>query len=274
MNTKRHTLRETLTLSVPVSDQVEKAAARSTLGVPVQNVAVENATDIPPGAAALLQDLLPVVRQHNPNPATFRYVVKRVRESCQLQTPVRPRHLPRYLSPAEIYAVTETARASFSVRHLVLLHLLFSTGLRISEAQKLDVRDVDFFQHQIMVREGKGKKDRIVLITPKVLDQLRLYLDGEGLKVGPLFPSQKQPGRSVTARQLQRMYADVCAAAGLGRLHPHTARHTFAMLCRARGMALQDIQALLGHSSIKTTEIYARIAHTPELRERYLQLFP
>lgn len=268
---KRHLLCETPTLPPASLAGLGAALPRERIVPQAGNVVVRKKDDVPSGAAVLIDDLLPIVRSHNPSPATFRYVVKELRRRCGLATPVRPLRFPRALTPAEVFSVTEIARSRFSPRHLVLAHLLFATGLRVSEVQKLDVRDIDFVQHQILVREGKGRKDRVVMVSPKVLDHLRLFLDGS--RSGPLFSSQKRPGRCVSTRQLQRMYSELCVAAGLGPLHPHTARHTFAMLCRARGMALQDIQALMGHSSVKTTEIYARMAITPELRERYLLLF-
>jgi len=95
--------------------------------------------------------------------------------------------------------------------------------------------------------------------------QIRLFAADR--RAGPIFE-----GASV--RTLQRWYDDAITAAGVAKKGgPHTARHTFATILRAKGFSLEEIQGMLGHSTRITTEIYAKLTFTPETRDRYLQLF-
>jgi len=104
--------------------------------------------------------------------------------------------------------------------------------------------------------------------TKTVLNLLRFFrlFTADG-RAGPIFE-----GASV--RTLQRWYDDAITAAGVAKKGgPHTARHTFATILRAKGFSLEEIQGMLGHSTRITTEIYAKLTFTPEVRDRYLQLF-
>jgi site-specific recombinase XerD len=115
------------------------------------------------------------------------------------------------------------------------------------------------------VRNGKGGKDRVVPLSGNLNQQTRLYVGDR--RAGPIF-------ERVTVRTLQRWYDQIIKAAGVDKKGgPHTARHTFATMLRAKGFSLEEIQGILGHSSRVTTEIYAKLTFTPETRDRYLQLF-
>lgn len=212
----------------------------------------------------LIGDLVPVVRRHNPSPEQLRYSFKRVREVTGIRRPVRPARLPKFYSPGEVYALLEGA-GRVSGKHRLLVEILIQTGLRISELHHLDMRDLDPDAHQLLVRQGKGGKDRIVPLSGSLYQQIRLYA-GER-RAGPIF-------ERVTVRSLQRWYDQAITSAGVEKKGgPHTARHTFATILRAKGFSLEDIQLILGHSSRLTTEIYAKLTFTPDVRDRYLQLF-
>ena len=96
------------------------------------------------------------------------------------------------------------------------------------------------------------------------IEQTHLYVGDR--RAGPVF-------EKVTVRTLQRWYDEIITAAGDKKGGPHTARHTFATMLRARGFSLEEIQGILGHSSRITTEIYAKLTFTPETKDRYLQFF-
>src|SRR5882762_5786204 len=120
-------------------------------------------------------------------------------------------------------------------------------------------------QHQTLVRNGKGGKDRIVPLSGNLYQQIRLFVGDR--RAGPIF-------ENVTVRTLQRWYDQAIRAAGIEKKGgPHTARHTFATILRAKGFSLEEIQMMMGHSSRITAEIYAKLSFTPETRDRYLQLF-
>jgi integrase/recombinase XerD len=212
----------------------------------------------------LIDDLLPVVNKHQPTPEQLRYAFKRIRELTGIRRPTRPHRLPKFYTPAEVYALLEGA-ARVSPRHRLLVESLMQTGLRISELHKTDLRDLDLDQHQCLVRNGKGGKDRIVPLSGSLYQQIRLFVGDR--RAGPIF-------EDVSVRTLQRWYDQAISAAGIEKKGgPHTARHTFATILRAKGFSLEDIQLMMGHSSRITTEVYAKLTFTPEIRDRYLQLF-
>ena len=212
----------------------------------------------------LIGDLVPVVEKHAPSPEQLRYSFKRVREITGIKRPVRPAALPKFYTPAEVYALVEGA-ARVSSKHRLLVESLIQTGLRISEFHKLDLRDMDPDAHQLRVNKGKGGKDRIVPLSGSLHQQIRLYAGDR--PTGPIF-------ERVTVRTLQRWYDQAITAAGIEKKGgPHTARHTFATMLHAKGFSLEEIQMIMGHSSRITTEVYAKLTFTPEVRDRYLQLF-
>lgn len=211
-----------------------------------------------------IAELIAVVEREKPSPEDLRYAFKMVREQTGIRRPVRPARLPKFYSPAEVYALLEGA-SKVSNKHRLLVECLIQTGLRISEFKKLDLRDLDPDSHQLRVNAGKGGKDRIVPMSGRLHYEISLFVDGR--RAGPIF-------ENVTVRTLQRWYDQAIRAAGIEKKGgAHTARHTCATILRANGFSLEEIQMILGHSSRVTTEIYAKLTFTPETRDRYLQLF-
>ncbi len=212
----------------------------------------------------LIAELVLVVERHRPSPEELRYAFRRVREVTGIRRPVRPSRLPKFYTPAEVYALLEGA-GRCSPKHRLLVENLIQTGLRISEFRQLDIRDMDKDNHQLHVRHAKGGKERIVPLSGSLYQQNKLYVGDR--KAGPIF-------EGATVRTLQRWYDQAIREAGIEKKGgPHTARHTFATILRAKGFSLEEIQAILGHSSRVTTEIYAKITLAPETRDKYLLLF-
>jgi site-specific recombinase XerD len=134
---------------------------------------------------------------------------------------------------------------------------LFETGLRVSELIRLQVADVDFTERTIRVNQGKGGKDRLVLFTENLGQQLRLHLDGRAR--GPLFESNR--AAPFTPRRIQQLVKVVARKAGVGKsIHPHTYRHSMATFLRNQGVPLDVVQFLLGHENPRTTQLYARLS--------------
>ena len=166
--------------------------------------------------------------------------------------PRRPRRLPDTPKPAEV----ETALAglegdgALTRRNYALVELVYSAGLRSSEAVALDLGDVDFDREQLHVR-GKGGKERIVPLGEEAAYALARYLQQARpeLLSGPetaLFLSAR--GRRLDTSTLRRVFA-----------HPHRLRHAFATHLLEGGADLRTIQDLLGHSSLSTTQIYSHV---------------
>jgi site-specific recombinase XerD len=166
------------------------------------------------------------------------------------------RKLPTVLSPDE---VTRLLRAVPHPKHRAVLMTIYAAGLRISEAVALKVTDIDSERMVINVRQGKGGKDRTVMLSPQLLTVLRTYVR----RTRPrdwLFPG-RQLDRPLHLSAVQRACAQACRAAGLGkRATVHTLRHSFATHLLEAGTDLRLIQTLLGHGSIKTTAVYTHVS--------------
>lgn len=137
-------------------------------------------------------------------------------------------------------------------RERAMVEFLLASGVRVSEFCDLDVADIDFVSGSVHVRHGKGDKERYTYINDLAKDHLQKYLDGR--TTGPLFMTQL--GGRYTKSGVQYVLHSVGDRAGVSDVHPHRFRRTFATTLASRGMALQEIQKLMGHSNINTTMVY------------------
>lgn len=157
-------------------------------------------------------------------------------------------------------------------RDKAILELLFSTGLRVSELCSLNRDSVDRRSDEFSVR-GKGGKIRVVFLSPAAKKALQDYLNKREDVDEALFAriqkvkSQKDSDLRLTPRSIQRLVKHYAAAAGIAKeIHVHTLRHTFATDLLRNGADLRSVQALLGHASVTTTQIYTHITDT-QLKE-------
>ncbi|MBI4872879.1 MAG: site-specific integrase [Candidatus Riflebacteria bacterium] len=168
----------------------------------------------------------------------------------------RPRTLPRVLSRENVAALLSCVQ---NLKHRTLLMVCYSGGLRATEAVRLQVRDIDSQRMTIRVDQGKGRKDRYVMLSPRLLETLREYWK----TVRPttwLFPG-RAPDRPLSRFTLNRLTEKARKAAGLpDHLHPHLLLHTLATHFLEDGVNLCVIQRLLGHRSLRSTEIYTHVA--------------
>jgi len=176
-----------------------------------------------------------------------------------------PQRLPLVMSPEEAKRLLAMA-GSLKVR--VLLALGYGCGLRAGEVVRLRVGDIDSAQNIIRVVQGKGRKDRHVMLPLEVLGLLRQWWQVRPTRydggVPPeqrwLFPGRR-PGRPITTRQLSRLFHDTAEAAGIRKpVTLHSLRHSFATHLLDRGTDIRIIQALLGHHKLDTTARYTRVA--------------
>jgi integrase/recombinase XerD len=173
-----------------------------------------------------------------------------------LRSPRRAKRLPVVLSKAEVHRLLSAVR---NLKHRTLLMTLYATGVRVSEAARLRVDDIDSKRMLIRVHQGKGKKDRYVPLSATLLQALRTYWK-KVRSTGALFPSQRGGG-PLTTGSITKVCVDARKKAGLSkRLTPHTFRHSFATHLLEAGTDLRTIQIILGHRSLRTTAIYLHVA--------------
>ncbi len=173
--------------------------------------------------------------------------------------PKKERHLPVVLSREEVRAFLGATRGP---KQRAFLSTLYATGLRVSECCELLPADIDSARMVVRVRQGKGRKDRYVPLSPTLLEILRNYWRALRPKVW-LFEGVR-PGRPLTRYAPVRWCALARERAGLSkRVTPHTLRHSFATLLLESGTDLRTIQIILGHRSLNTTAMYLHVALNP-----------
>ncbi|GEO03118.1 hypothetical protein AAE02nite_07820 [Adhaeribacter aerolatus] len=173
---------------------------------------------------------------------------------AEVNRPAQEKKLPKVLSKEEVAAIL---KAPDNLKHRCLLLLLYSGGLRIGEVVNLRLTDVQSKRRLLLIRGGKGYKDRTTLLSPRLLEELRLYYQ----KYKPkdwLF--EGQDGGAYSVESIRNVFRAALQKAGIRQAAtPHTLRHSFATHLLEQGTDLRYIQALLGHNSSKTTEIYTHI---------------
>jgi integrase/recombinase XerD len=173
-----------------------------------------------------------------------------------------PRKLPDVLSVEEVGRLLEAAPGP---KYRAALGTAYGAGLRVSEVAALKIGDIDSERMLIRVEQGKGRKDRNAMLSPQLLELLRLWWR-EGKRRGVMLPhGWLFPGRSalepISTRQLNRAVHEAAEAAGIRkRVTPHTLRHSFATHLLEQDVDIRIIQVLLGHSKLDTTALYARVA--------------
>jgi site-specific recombinase XerD len=196
-----------------------------------------------------------------------------------LASPKLPQRLPRALKPADVAALLDRIPAStpLETRDRALFELAYACGLRAEELVRLDVGSVDFDAEQVRV-EGKGGKTRFVPVGEHALAAISRYLERArgALDAGPGEPAlflSKTGRRLSTSDVRRRLRTWARHAATQGAVHPHALRHSFATHLLEGGADLRAIQALLGHASISTTQVYTRV-ESARLRAAYERSHP
>jgi integrase/recombinase XerD len=170
--------------------------------------------------------------------------------------PKEPKKLPGVLSEEE---VVKLFQACANTKHKTILMLIYSAGLRLNELIQLRNDDLNIERKEIFIHSGKGKKDRMTILADKMTTQLKTYLKEYQPKYWLI---EGADGGIYSARSVQAILRKAVKDAGINPFATvHTLRHSFATHLLEKGTDIRYIQELLGHSSIKTTEIYTHITH-------------
>ena len=170
--------------------------------------------------------------------------------------PKKPFRLPVILSPEEVARFLESVHG---MKHRAILMASYAAGLRVSEATHLKVTDVDSQPMMLRVDQGKGQKDRYLMLSPRLLEELRTYWKAGRPKTW-LFPGDI-PGRPITRDAVGQACNRARLASGITKpISPHSLRHAFATHMLERGVDVRRIQLLMGHRSLATTSRYLQVA--------------
>lgn len=172
-----------------------------------------------------------------------------------IERPRKAQALPKVISKEEISAIINHTN---NIKHKCIVSLLYSSGLRRSELLNLKIKDIDSHRMVVNIHNAKGSKDRISLLSETVLKDLRIYFKTYKPKEW-LFEGEK--GEQYSATSVAKIIKNAAKKAKIKKsVTPHMLRHSFATHLLENGTDLRYIQALLGHSSSKTTEIYTHVA--------------
>ncbi len=187
--------------------------------------------------------------------------------ASDLELPKKTHRLPKYvLTQSEVETIINQAdiRTTLGIRDRAIMEVFYSTGIRRTELTNLKVIDIDIDRGTLMVLHGKGDKDRMIPIGQRAIDWVCKYLDEVrpglviGLSKNILFLNQV--GTKVGADYLTHLISDYITAAELGKKGScHLFRHAMATLMLENGADIRYIQAMLGHASLETTQIYTHL---------------
>lgn len=166
----------------------------------------------------------------------------------------KQRLLPKYIRKEDVRKLLDSCS---NLRDKIMLQFMYNTGVRVSELINLQIDDINFENHTVFIRLGKGSKDRVVVLTRDFTTILQAFTNNR--KKGPLFLSNWN--KPFTSRAIQKKIKELAKKAGLpGWISPHTLRHTCAVHALQSGVNIQTIRKHLGHSALSTTQIYTEIS--------------
>ena len=188
----------------------------------------------------------------------YKVTLKRNWDFARIPYQKTGRRLPVILAPQEVATLFS---ATANQKHRVLFMTIYAGGLRLGEVIKLHLTDIDSQRMVVRIHQGKGRKDRYVMLSSHLLGVLREYWKAYRPKDW-LFPNRS--GKThLTARTVQKVLKKAAAAAGIKKdVTPHILRHAYATHLLENGTNIRVIQMLLGHRSVRSTEIYTHVAKT------------
>jgi integrase/recombinase XerD len=177
---------------------------------------------------------------------------------AEIPLPKTPYRLPVILSREEVSHFLESVA---SLKHRTILMTAYAAGLRVTEATRLKITDIDSQRMMIRVQQGKNRKDRYVMLSPQLLEYLRIYWK----TIRPtqwLFPGDL-PGQPITRYAVEQACQKAHRISGIQKpITPHSLRHAFATHLLEQGTDVRRIQLLMGHRSLATTARYLKLATT------------
>ena len=180
----------------------------------------------------------------------------------EIKIPKKARKLPVVLTKDEVRGLIKATKAG---RNRLIVEFIYSTGARVSEAVNIKVNDLELREGVGVVRGGKGKKDRIIILSKNWISEVKRHLKHK--KVYSEFVFSKKNGKPLSSDTIERIVKNAAMKAGLQKdVHVHTLRHSYATHLLEAGENIRKIQELLGHASLNTTQLYTKVS-TEELKK-------
>lgn len=196
-----------------------------------------------------------------------------------ISNPKKEKKLPKYLNYEEIEKLLNSIEMNKKegIQERLIIELLYSTGIRVSELVNIKIKDIKIKENQINIL-GKGNKERIVLFGEKAKEIIKIYLNAYKDEFIGNISNQylliNKKGKQLTTNKIELIVKDVLKKSALKlNISPHTLRHTFATHMLDSGADLKSVQELLGHENLKTTAIYTHISNE-RLKHIYINSHP
>lgn len=184
----------------------------------------------------------------------FNHILNKSFTNQEVPIKKKEKPLPKVINKEKIMKMIESSN---NLKHRIIIKLLYSSGLRLSELLNLKREDIDFERNILRVNKGKGKKDRITIISESLKIDLLKYYSKEDFKTRYVIEGRK-------GKYSKKSVQEVLKKAGISiktNIHPHMLRHSFATHLLEQGVDIRYIQKLLGHSDVRTTEIYTHVSN-------------
>lgn len=207
-----------------------------------------------------------IVRKAGLDYDDWRYVTKRVRQTCELRPAKKAQRLPSVLNADDFRRFYQIVDRADVVQHALMLRLLFFTGVRVSELCNMQITEVDLEACKIRINQGKGSKDRYVLFGRGFATALKTHIAAHPENRW-LFQTKR--ASKFSTRRVQQIVATYAKEAGVA-CTPHTFRHqAITWLTRNSGMADAELQLITGHARRETLAIYQHVALDAALEKKY-----
>jgi integrase/recombinase XerD len=178
-----------------------------------------------------------------------------MKKTIKIKTPKIPRSVPQVLNKDEVKKLIAAAKSD---KHVLIIELLYSSGLRLSELINLKLEDLEIENRTGWVRGGKGGKDRMIILSDTVVKHVKQFCGDR--KTGYIIRGRAGP---LSHRAVQKALDEIAKRAEITKnVHPHMLRHSFATHLLEAGTDIRKIQVLLGHADLSTTQIYTQVTNT------------
>ncbi len=176
-----------------------------------------------------------------------------------IKRPKKEKRIPTVMTKEEVKRLINSI---YSDKSRLMVSMLYACGFRISELINLNIADLNFLEKTGMVKQAKGKKDRVFNIPEFLVADLNKQIEFQKKLNHELLFSNEETGKKLSASNIEKIVRKAVKRAGIQKdIHCHTLRHSFATHLLENGVDLRTIQTLLGHSSISTTELYTHISN-------------
>lgn len=200
----------------------------------------------------------------------------------EVKAPKAPKRLPKIVKDDEIDLMfgAISKKTDLGMRNYLILSILYGSGLRVSELCNLMIKDIDFSEMELKIINGKGSKDRIVLIDPNIISDLKHYITYErnSLLSKGTNPTDRhvflnRNGNALSTRGVRIILNKIISDCGeTFHISPHMLRHSFATALLNNGADLRSVQELLGHENLSTTQIYTHVNYEA-MKKSYVESF-